>query len=131
MPIKPSEYIRSTIRLKMLILALPVFFASCNEEVNPNDPVIQREVARRTEVIREELKTDQDVRYTIRLIAVCMLAGGTLFGLYRLAESGKWFSSSEGRRTTASIQGRRGEFPPIGRRVIDQPGSNPGKRRNS
>ena len=91
----------------MLVLALPVFFASCNEEVDPNDPVIQREVAKRTEVIREELKTDQDIRHTIRLIAVCMLAGGTLFGLYRLAESGRWFSSSDSPASTPSIQGRR------------------------
>lgn len=131
MPIKPREFIRSNIRLNMLILALPVFFASCNEEVDPNDPVIQREVSKRTEVIREELKTDQDIRHTIRLIAVCMLAGGTLFGLYRLAESGRWFSSLESPANTPSIQGRRREFPPIGRRVIDQPRSNPGRRRGS
>jgi len=95
------------------IIILFLFLVSCEEEVDPKEAVIQQEVSKRVETIRADLKTDQDRRYTLRVITLCLLAGGSLIALFRLGENGSWFP------TRANLLDARRENPPPGRRIIE------------
>ena len=83
---------------KLPVIALTLFVASCEKKIDPKEPVIQQEVSKRVKTIREDLKTDQDERYTLRVVTLCLLAGGSLIGLFRLGENGSWFSSGATQR---------------------------------
>ena len=103
----------------MFIFALPLFLDSCDEKVDPKEAVIQQEVSRRVETIREDLKADQDRRYTLRVVTLCLLTGGSLIGLFRLGENGSWFPSR------ATLPDPRRESPLPGRRIIEPSNANP------
>ena len=109
---------------KLPAIALTLFVASCEEKIDPREPVIQQEVSKRVETIREDLKTAQDERYTLRVVTLCLLAGGSLIGLFRLGENGSWFSSG------ARLPDPRRETPLPGRRIIESSRPAPPTRRN-
>lgn len=117
-------------RLKLIALALPMFLSSCDEEVSTKEAAIRQEVNKRTENLREEMKSDQDRRFTIRVVALSLLAGGSLIGLYRLGGNGRWLSSRERQAANPLIADPQPDRPPAGRRVIEPPGSAPPRHRN-
>lgn len=98
---------------RLCLIVLPLLLASCGEKVDPKEAVIQQEVARRVDTISEELKADQDRRYTIRVVTLCLLAGGSLVGLFRLGDNGSWLPSR------AALTDPRREGPLPGRRIIE------------
>jgi len=115
-------------RLQLIALALPMLLASCDEDVSPKEAAIRQEVNKRAETLREEMKSDQDRRFTIRVVVLSLLAGGSLIGLYRLGGNARWFSSRErheARPLISELQpDRQPDRAPPGRRVIEPPGSN-------
>jgi len=111
-----------------------MLLTSCDEEVSPKEEAIRQEVNKRSEIIREEMKTDQDRRSTIRVVVLSLLAGGSLIGLFRLDGNARWFSSREQRDANSLIPDpqldRQSERVPLGRRVIEAPGSSQPRHRN-
>lgn len=95
------------------ITILSLLLVSCEDKIDPKEAVIQQEVSKRVETIREDLKTDQDRRYTLRVVTLCLLAGGSLIGLFRLGENGSWFT------TRTNLPDPRRETPLPGRRIIE------------
>ena len=121
-------------RLKLLAFALPLLLVSCEEEVTVKEAAIRKEVAKRTETLRVEMKSDQDRRFTIRVVALSLLAGGSLLGLYRLGGNTRWFASRDRQETHPLIPERQPdqqvERVSQGRRVIEPPGPDPHRHRN-
>ena len=121
-------------RLKLIALVLPMLLASCDEEVTAKEAAIRQEVAKRTETLRAEMKSDQDRRFTIRVVALSLLAGGSLIGLYRLGGNARWFASRDRQEAHPLIPerqpDRQSERGMPGRRVIEPPGSDPHRHRN-
>ena len=121
-------------RLKLLAFALSLLLVSCEEEVTVKEAAIRKEVAKRTETLRVEMKSDQDRRFTIRVVALCLLAGGSLIGLYRLGGNAQWFTSRERHEARPLIPERQpdqqSERVMPGRRVIEPPGPDPHRHRN-
>ena len=117
-------------RLQLIALALPMLLASCKEEVSTKEAAIRQEVNKRTETLREELKSDQDRRFTIRVVALTLLTGGSLIGLYRLGGNARWFSFRERQAANPLIADPQPDRPPAGRRVIEAPGSSQPRHRN-
>ena len=117
-------------RSKFIALALPILLASCDEEVTAKEAAIRQEVNKRTETFREEMKSDQDRRFTIRVLALSLLAGGSLIGLYRLGGNSRWFSSTEWQAANPLSGDPQPDRPPAGRRVIEAPGSFQSRHRN-
>ena len=129
-------------RLKLLAFALPLLLVSCEEEVTVKEAAIRQEVAKRTETLRVEMKSDQDRRFTIRVVALSLLAGGSLLGLYRLGGNTRWFASRDRQETHPLIPEQQRELIPErqpdrqservmpGRRVIEPPGPDPHRHRN-
>jgi cytochrome c-type biogenesis protein CcmH/NrfG len=121
-------------RLKLIALVLPLLLASCDEEITAKEAAIRQEVAKRTETIREEMKSDQDRRFTIRVVALSLLAGGSLFGLYRLGGNARWLTSREQQEARPLIAerepDRQAERVSLGRRVIEPPANDPHRHRN-
>lgn len=117
-------------RWKHIIWAIPIFLTSCDEQVSPKEAAIQQEVAKRAEALREEMKSDQDRRFTIRVVALSLLAGGSLVVLYRLGGNARWFSFRERQDSNPLIAERQPDRPPAGRRVIETHGSAPPRHRS-
>ena len=106
----------------IILFVLSLFLTSCEDKPNPKEAVIQQEVSRRVETIREDLKADQDRRYTLRMVTLCLLAGGSLIGLFRLGDDGSWFPSG------SSLPDSHRESPLPGRRIIEPSRPNPQRR---
>ena len=117
-------------QLKLITFTLPIFLASCNEQVSPKEAAIRQEVAKRSEIIREEMKSDQDRRFTIRVVVLSLLAGGSLIGLYRLGGTARWFSVRDRQAANPLIADQPPDRPPAGRRVIETHGSAPPRHRS-
>lgn len=108
--------------MRIIVPVLALLLCSCDEEVSPKDAAIRQEVSKRVETIREELKVDQDRRFTIRVVAFSLLAGCSLVALFRLGADGRWFPSLEGRGTNIPLAPEnRPANSSSGRRVIEPP----------
>lgn len=110
--------------LSVIVAAMALFLSSCDEEVSPKEAAVRQEVSKRVETIREELKDDQDRRFTVRVVAFSLLAGCSLIALLKLGADGRWFPLLGGQGTSASsIQENRPANLASGRRVIESPGA--------
>lgn len=107
--------------LPFLPLVLSVLLVSCEGDVSLNEAAIQQEVANRVEVMRSELKVDEDRRKTTRVVCLTLLAGGSLVLLFRLRSPDQWFRPRSEDRRDLSVD--RSVRPMMGRRVIDPPRS--------
>ena len=114
----------------LIALAMPLLLVSCDEEVTAKETAIRQEVNKRTETLREEMKSDQDRRFTIRVVALSLLAGGSLLGLYRFGGNARWFSLRERQVANPLIGDRQPDRSPAGRRVIEPPGPDSHRHRN-
>ena len=76
------------ITLRCLML-LPLFwlFSSCDEEQSKEEQRIRQEVEQRVETIRTEMKVSENRWHTVRIVAFCLLAGGSLIWLFNGGES--------------------------------------------
>lgn len=108
-------------RWRFIALALPILLASCEEEVSTKEAAIRQEVNKRTEILREEMKTDQDRRFTLRVVVLSLLAGGSLIGLFRLGGNARWFSFRDRQVANPLVADRQPDRPSVGRRVIETP----------
>ena len=73
---------------RILLLAALLMLGACREDQSANQSArsaeearIQKEVARRVEVVENDLKTRQVRLHTIRLLGFILLAGGAVAGL--------------------------------------------------
>lgn len=108
--------------LPLLPLVLSLLLVSCQDDVSAKDAAIQQEVANRVEVIRGELKVDEDRRMTIRIVCFTLLAGVSLVLLFRHGSQGRWFQDRS--RTPQGIARiSEDSSPPAtsGQRIIDPP----------
>ncbi len=108
--------------LPFLPLVLSLLLVSCQDDVSPKDVAIQQEVANRVEVIRGELKVDEDRRMTIRIVCFTLLAGVSLVLLFRHGSQGRWFQDrSRSARPISSFTEHQSPPATTGQRVIDPP----------
>ena len=71
-----------------------LLLSSCGEDIDPKEAAIQREVAKRVETLRKEMKDDQDRRHTIRVVFCCLVIAGALICVVRI---------HAGRRSNATV----------------------------
>jgi hypothetical protein len=102
------------IRCMMLV---PMFWLfSCNEEKTSKEEArIQREVEQRVETIRTEMKVAENRWHTARIVAFCLLAGGSLLWLF----SGG--GGPSGNESQPMLRDGRNQDSGPRRRVIDRP----------
>lgn len=106
---------------QFLPLVLSLLLVSCDNGTSAKEAAIQQEVANRVEVIRGELKVDEDRRRTIRVACFTLLAGGALVLLFRLRPHDRRFRPPPAVRPDLSED--RSVRPMMGGRVIDPPRS--------
>jgi hypothetical protein len=100
---------------RLFLLLIPILaFTSCQEEENEQESRIRREVEERVEVIRGEMKISESRWHTVRIVAFCLLAGGSLIWLFNGG------GSSPG-RSYPLLPDNRNSDPGCRRRVIDRP----------
>ena len=103
---------------QFLPLVLSLLLVSCQEqaakkeEAVQQEAVIQKEVESRVEVIRGELKAEEERGMTIRTVCFSLLAGGSLVALFCQPSPQRWF------RTREDLPDAGAARPFLGRRII-------------
>ncbi|MBX3742497.1 MAG: hypothetical protein KF712_16035 [Akkermansiaceae bacterium] len=101
--------------LHILLLLPLLLLSSCKEEgVNREEARIRREVDRRVEAIHADLKVSDSRWKTVRVVAFCLLAGGSLIWLFN---GGGGSSSGD---SYPKLADSRNHDPGYRRRVIDR-----------
>ena len=68
--------------IRLMLLGVLLSITSCQEEETSRETArVQREVNRQVAIVREELKTSENLWHTVRVTAFCILAGGCLIWL--------------------------------------------------
>lgn len=102
--------------LRFLVLAMVLAVTSCGKDETDEEEVrVQREIDRRVEIIRNDLKTAENAWHTVRVSAFCILAGGCLIWL--LGGNG---ANPSGRGGRPRLTGSKPDEQAPGRRIIDR-----------
>lgn len=100
--------------LPMLALGSLLLLSSCEDKVSKEEARIRREVDQRVQAARAEMRQSESRWHTARVVAFCLLAGGSLIWLMNRGGS----PPSEADRPM--LPGSRAQPPGHRRRVIDR-----------
>lgn len=75
LPGKAGGLIRAA---NLLPVLLSLLLISCDEQPSPKDAAIHREVTKRVETIRAEMKVAEDRRFTLRVVIFSLLTVGSI-----------------------------------------------------
>lgn len=103
------------ITLRCLMFLSLFWLSSCEEEKSREEQRIRTEVDQRVETIRTEMKVSESRWHTVRVVAFCLLAGGSLVWLFN---GGGESSPKHGH---PMLRDARNPDPGHRRRVIDRP----------
>ncbi len=102
----------------LIVVPLTLLLSSCDEEVDPKEAAIQREVAKRVEIVRAEMKTDEDRRQTIRVVVYSLVIGGVLVCVIRWQPSRGTIRQQP---QSPQIANQTRQSHPPGSRIIEPP----------
>jgi hypothetical protein len=66
----------------LMLLPILVFISCCENETSREEARIRDQVDQRVEIIRSEMKVTENRWHTVRVVAFCLLAGGSLIWLF-------------------------------------------------